>query len=175
MKSWGVPGTPGCARWAGVLLIAMLAGCGSKSKQEATPAGDEAAEAAASDTSLTETPNGAIFAVYEGTLPCADCGGILTELTLFADGTRYGLKQTYLATKDGDNKVESSGAWTTTRGLGPDTSAVVFVIAPGTASDTMRFLVTGDKTIEVLGQDGNRIASDLNYTLTRKDATPEAR
>lgn len=52
---------------------------------------------------------------YVGTLPCADCAGIRTELTLYsaAGGVplRYRLRSTYLATRDGDRVFERFGPW----------------------------------------------------------------
>ncbi len=41
------------------------------------------------------TPMEKIMSVYRGMLPCADCAGINTELTLNADQT-FTLKETYL-------------------------------------------------------------------------------
>lgn len=47
--------------------------------------------------------------VYKGTLPCADCQGIETTLTLNADKT-YNLLSTYLGKGDG-KPVESKGSF----------------------------------------------------------------
>ncbi|MFA5112897.1 MAG: copper resistance protein NlpE [Candidatus Margulisiibacteriota bacterium] len=51
---------------------------------------------------------------YEGVLPGADCAGLKTELTLYQDGT-YFLKETYLATRDGDKTFTSAGKWQTVK------------------------------------------------------------
>jgi hypothetical protein len=39
---------------------------------------------------------------WTGTLPCADCDGIIYDLELNAETGRFTLNTTYLATKDGD-------------------------------------------------------------------------
>jgi len=53
---------------------------------------------------------------YIGTLPCADCAGIRTELTLFTLGgsgrpESYRMRVTYLGTRDGDRTEERLGPW----------------------------------------------------------------
>src|SRR5262245_27619507 len=64
--------------------------------------------------------------VFTGTLPCADCPGIRTELTLNApaspggDQGTYTLRQTYLGTPDGDRTFDTGGRWTLLRGSAPD-------------------------------------------------------
>jgi uncharacterized lipoprotein NlpE involved in copper resistance len=167
MGSWNMGRAPLRAGVVGIAVIALFAGCGPRQKSEgageAAPPSEPPADA--------QTPAApAILGIYEGTLPCADCGGIQTELTLYADGARYALKQTYLATKDGDRTVESAGSWTTERGHDGDANAVVYVIDPGDPANTRRFLVTSDRTIELLDKDGKRITSAANHTLSRKDA-----
>lgn len=47
---------------------------------------------------------------YVGILPGADCAGLKTELTLYSNNT-YFLRETYLATRDGDKIYNSSGNW----------------------------------------------------------------
>ena len=47
---------------------------------------------------------------YSGTVPCADCPGIKTELTLLADNT-YELKQVYLESKVDEIKNQGSFIW----------------------------------------------------------------
>ncbi|WP_084644036.1 copper resistance protein NlpE [Ferrimonas futtsuensis] len=47
---------------------------------------------------------------YRGTLPCPDCDGIVTELTLFADG-RYHLKQIYLGRRNNGSDLKGQFQW----------------------------------------------------------------
>jgi uncharacterized membrane protein/uncharacterized lipoprotein NlpE involved in copper resistance len=52
---------------------------------------------------------------YVGTLPCADCAGIRTVLTLYTLGGQpyaYRMTATYLGTHDGDRTEERMGPWT---------------------------------------------------------------
>ncbi|MBK7870374.1 MAG: copper resistance protein NlpE N-terminal domain-containing protein [Saprospiraceae bacterium] len=52
-----------------------------------------------------------LAAFYTGTLPCSDCDGITTVLTLNADEKRtFTLEEEYKGKKN--NKVESKGTWT---------------------------------------------------------------
>ena len=54
-------------------------------------------------------PTEKIIGAYQGTLPCADCAGISTELTLNGDQT-FALKETYL--KDSKTLATSAtGRW----------------------------------------------------------------
>lgn len=52
----------------------------------------------AADTVNTGNEN--YYGTYEGTLPCADCGGIKTTLKINSD-TTYELRSEYLGKKDG--------------------------------------------------------------------------
>ncbi|TKB46799.1 copper resistance protein NlpE [Ferrimonas sediminicola] len=47
---------------------------------------------------------------YRGTLPCPDCDGIVTELTLYADG-RYHLKQLYLGRRSNGQDLKGRFQW----------------------------------------------------------------
>lgn len=75
-------------------LVVALAGCkGSVTKNTTQVKTPEAATEVA-------TKANDFYGTYEGTLPCADCGGIKTILTVNADSTYY-LKSEYLGVKDG--------------------------------------------------------------------------
>ncbi len=52
---------------------------------------------------------------YRGTLPCADCEGIETAITLNQDGT-YQKSETYLTNREGKKNFEENGkfSWDTT-------------------------------------------------------------
>lgn len=127
----------------------------------------------AADAATGETNAGpAIFAVYEGTLPCADCGGIRTELTLLADGSSYRLAETYLATKDGDVVNTSAGTWAMVKGIPSDSTATVFRLDPGSPEGVRHFLMTTETEVRLLDKDLNPIVSDLNHSLTKRSAAP---
>lgn len=75
-------------------LVVALAGCkGSASKNTAK-------EKAVETPTEVATKANDFCGTYEGTLPCADCEGIKTILTVNADSTYY-LKSEYLGVKDG--------------------------------------------------------------------------
>ena|SRR6185295_6905132 len=112
-----------------------------------------------------------VLAVYEGVLPCADCQGIRTELTLFDEDFTYKLAETYLGTRDGDRTVSSGGTWATKRGLTGDPEARIYQLRSDTPGDVRDFLVVDDRQIRLLDRDGRAIESRrLDYTLTRKEA-----
>src|SRR5215510_6268561 len=92
-------------RWGLSTLVTCVALCVVSSKAPAVP-----------QTTATK---------YAGTLPCADCAGIRTVLTLYSEPgpTRYELVETYLATRDGDRSFPSSGRWTVLRGSATDSNA----------------------------------------------------
>ncbi len=75
-------------------LVVALAGCkGSATKNTTRVKTQEA-------TTEVATKSNDFYGTYEGTLPCADCGGIKTTLTVNADSTYY-LKSEYLGVNDG--------------------------------------------------------------------------
>lgn len=75
-------------------LVVALAGCKGSATKNSTQA--KTTEAA---TEVATKAND-FYGTYEGTLPCADCEGIKTTLTVNADSTYY-LKSEYLGVKDG--------------------------------------------------------------------------
>lgn len=79
---------------------------------------------------------------YQATLPCADCPGILTTLTLKADGT-YELISDYIDR----GKFTDSGHYTVVSG--PRTISLT--------EDGRSFLILDDNTIEALDADGQPI------------------
>ena len=83
---------------------------------------------------------------YAGTLPCADCAGIRTLLTLYSEPgpTRYELAETYIGTKDGDRAFLNSGRWTILRGSAADADATVFQLDFDRPDRARNFLREGD-------------------------------
>lgn len=88
----------------GLLLVAsatlLFAACESKenNSEEQTTVETEAV--------VVETPS--YVGYYEGTLPCADCSGILTQLTIRED-TTYDLVSVYQGKEDA--RFETSGVY----------------------------------------------------------------
>ncbi len=106
------------------------------------------------------------FAVYEGRLPCADCEGIDTILTLYNDET-YTMSSTYLG-REVEPYIEN-GKWTTLRGDATNPDATVYQLyseADGSTTD-QNYLVVGNE-LQQLDQDLRPIESPFNTSLTKK-------
>ena len=100
---------------------------------------------------------------FVGMLPCADCPGIDTRVTLNADGT-FTLLETYQDRKMKTTPIE--GTWTTEAEdkhirLDPNTKA---------ESDRLYEILSNDE-IRLLDQEGKHIEGDLPYNLKREAAT----
>ncbi len=107
---------------------------------------------------------------YAGDLPCADCPGIRTELTLtrkakgWAEGT-YRLTETYLE-RGGPNVT--TGDWTTLRGDAADPDATVYQLDPDHPVRSRNFLRVGDDLeLKVLDKDMKALPATLPVTLKR--------
>ena len=100
-------------------------------------------------------------ASYEGILPCADCSGLKTELTLYTNGT-YFLKETYLATRYGDQAHVSSGKYRRIKSRGRD----VVQLNYDKPQEIYNFLVVDNDHLRVLDKQLNEIDTPMNMTLT---------
>lgn len=109
-----------------------------------------------------------IYGVYTGTLPCADCAGIDTELRLLnnpaAGYRRYVLKQTYKATREGDQVFWESGAWESVKS---DQNRQLFRLLKDGNEQRGIFIEATERIIRMADEDGNLIESELNYSLYR--------
>jgi copper homeostasis protein (lipoprotein) len=115
-------------------------------------------------------PKEILLGVFEGKLPCADCPGIDTRLTLTQEGKyvdigHYTLKQTYL--DRGVQPLESRGEWTVIKGTAQDDNAVVYELRPDHAKRILYFLKMGDRKVKMLDKDGNEIDSPLDFSLAK--------
>lgn len=98
------------------------------------------------------------YGTYEGTLPCADCSGIKTVLTLKGD-TTYDLSQEYLDKKDG--KFAESGTYTVENGL-------VTLITPSSGDKTYYKILEGKVALtDSTGTMAEGVLAD-KYILTKK-------
>lgn len=100
----------------------------------------------------------AFAGTFAGTVPCADCPGIETHLTIDADGT-FRLGETY---QERDGSSETTGTWTIDAGgkrllLDPDTKD----------ADDRHFEIVSKDEVRMLDSEGNPIASEHNYSLRR--------
>ena len=100
---------------------------------------------------------------YRGTLPCADCEGIETSLTLHSDGS-YLLRTSYLGTKVKPLEQRGKFTWNT------EGNTISFAT---NKNDTSRYFV-GENTLIHLDKIGKRITGNLAemYILHKlRDAT----
>lgn len=98
-------------------------------------------------------------ATFSGILPCADCEGIDTRITLRADGTFFS-QQLYLGEAK-PNHAADLGKWVMSH------YGNVLVIR-GQQSEPRYFLVKYPDTLEMLDLEARTIFSELNYKLTRR-------
>ncbi|MGF1909459.1 copper resistance protein NlpE [Vibrio kasasachensis] len=98
--------------------------------------------------------------LYMGTLPCADCSGIATSLTLNFDGT-YVYEQNYLGKgKEGEYKSTGEYIWNS-KG---DT------VMLSKQDDSQQFFV-GENVLMMLDVDGNKVQGEMaqNYNLVQQE------
>lgn len=160
-------------RWRNTLTAAVIVCCACGPD----PRGRDEAQtepAAVTDSVL-------VVGSYAGTLPCADCAGILTELTLYATpgsgaASRYDLRETYLATAEGDRTVSAAGQWAVVRGSASDSAATVYQLNPENPAATRSFRRVDHLRLRQLDRERSEIGSGFDYTLIRSDsAFPQVR
>lgn len=141
------------------LILLMLAACQGRVAPPVTSASDQVAPTVSGKK---------VLAIYEGVLPCADCQGIRTELTLFDEDPTYKLVETYLGTPDGERTVESEGRWSLRRPVQRDPEVTVYQLDPDKPEKARSFLIVDEKQIRQLDREGREMEPRLGYTLTRK-------
>lgn len=139
-----------------LLLFVVFAACqGSGTK---TGQSDGAAINASSDTASGVT--------YSGMLPCADCEGIVTELTLQKQpDDHFTLKETY----QGKNQTfASDGIYTIVHGTAADPAATVIHLNPNKDKNLQRYYQqVNENELLLLGADQKTIQNGRNYTLKK--------
>lgn len=153
-----------------IAALGLLAACQSNTSQSANAARDTTTAAAAETdtTAATAGTDKQVRAVYAGTLPCADCAGIQTELTLYVDMT-YKVKEKYQGKGKG-NTFEAQGNFNEEKGYEDDPEAALVVLnydTPGQERYFVRFTDKQDE-LQMLDKDRKQIKSTLNYTLTKR-------
>lgn len=109
--------------------------------------------------------------VYSGVLPCADCAGIRTTLTLYQDEdgnpSRYQMRMEYLGTS-ADIAHTDSGNWASTTTTLNGQQYPLYILDPRTKDGQQRFIRNARNAVELVGADGEPADSGLNYTLIRQ-------
>ena len=140
---------------ATLLAIGALAGCaGSGSDAPSTPA------------------SSVLLATFTGILPCADCAGIRTDLALYAEQpsgepTRYGLRETYIGTRQGDRTLETAGRLTVKRGAAGAPDAIVYQLDSGKPDLSRLFLRAGETELRLLDREQRELKSSAPNSLYR--------
>lgn len=121
-------------------------------------------------------PNGPVAdGPYVGTLPCADCSGIRTTLTLYSMGAAgpplfYRMTATYLGTADGDRTEERLGPWLRVR-AGEEERAR---IEPHDDAARQSFRRVSADALVLLDRAERPIATPHDLRLERSDAVSSA-
>jgi hypothetical protein len=110
-----------------------------------------------------EDPASAKFiTIYKGTLRCADCPGILTEIRLDSHNLLYRETDTYL---ERNVISEMKGTYNTERGYKKKRNATVYVLDDDKPGQERRFLKLDENTLLMLGTNGEIIGKDKSYKL----------
>jgi len=111
---------------------------------------------------VTTPTTAAVEETYEGTLPCADCEGIHTTLTLRENPPTFTMNQVYAGTP---TTFDQDGTWNTTTNSAGET---VYILTPTNPNESKTYLLKDDNAVTMLDGNMNKIDSDLNFTLTKK-------
>lgn len=114
-----------------------------------------------------------LVGVFTGTVPCADCSGIRTDIALIAsnparssEGT-FSLVEHYLGTRTGDRAFRRQGRWSIVKGTKSIPDAIVYQLTADDGGRTVQLRRVDVDTVRLLGEDGTEPAADAGYTLRR--------
>ncbi|OTG87782.1 hypothetical protein B9T31_03390 [Acinetobacter sp. ANC 4558] len=150
------------------ILAISLAACSKQKDEVPTSSHSEATASQAAIASEVAPPTGDTAETsldwageYKGTLPCADCEGIKTELTLNHDKT-YELTREYIGSKNSDNKTTTKGKFT----FDAHHPSTITLDAP----EDNRKIFVSENYILFLDQNGDKITGPLadHYKLTKE-------
>jgi predicted secreted protein len=110
---------------------------------------------------------------FSGMMPCADCSGIRTTLTLDRDTqdapTTYTMSEIYVGRPAAKNP-ETSGTWTIVRGDASDKSATVYQLHPTESTVVSSFVKVSDTELRLLDGSLGEIPASVPHTLKRVPA-----
>ena len=142
-RDW--PGVRSYTLKDGHLFLALMADGGTYEFEPVSPEGSAKALA------IEGLP-----ASFSGTLPCADCPGILYQVNLFPDHT-FVSRMSY---QERDTHLDDRGIWE----LAGDGKILVL---RGRRGETQKFALRDSNTLRKLDRAGQEIVSKLNYDLKR--------
>ena len=152
--------------------MAVNVGCKREASPEVAPAVETPPSTATVDAApadhmmepATVLNTKAFAGTFSGTLPCADCPGIVTTLELRTDGS-FMLMETYQERKVEPDMLE--GTWTA------EENGSRIRLDPNSKSKQDRlYAVNAHDRITQLGSDGTPAATGLEFSLRRTAATP---
>lgn len=145
-----------------ILVFVLVAGCDSSDKRDDEATGDATQPAMADDAHSSR--NALDWAgSYSGVLPCADCEGIRTSVTLYQDG-RFTRRTTHLGKSPMPSSDEGSFAW-------DDDGRLVTLRFP---DDSEQMYQVGEEQLFHLDKNGKQITGDLSgrYVLEKTIEDP---
>ncbi len=109
---------------------------------------------------------------FSGMMPCADCSGIKTVLTLHRDAqgapSNYAMSETYVGRAVGTSKT--SGTWAIVRGDAADKNATVYQLHPSGASGGGSYLLVDENTLRLLDGNLGELPASIPHSLKRGSA-----
>lgn len=152
------------------------ASAGKAKKTVTKPAKSTEAKAPVKATVEAAAPKAAMAAptgTFLGTIPCADCQGISTELVLNGEANgssrSFAMKQAYLGKPADKNVVLSSGKWFLAKGNNQDPDAIMLQLIPTEGdTDMLYFEQVSDTEIKLLDKKHDEIKSNHNYSLKKR-------
>ncbi len=141
------------------LLITISFSCNQSAKKSGT-----------ANTTDTVTEQ---FITYSGTLPCADCSGILTKLTITSPDSivhHFKMTETYQGLNNkGDQDFNSEGIYLISKGSVNDPEAVIITLNPDKDKNLQRyFQIINEDELRMLDRDQKAIPGNLNYSLKKQ-------
>lgn len=109
-----------------------------------------------------------LVGIFTGTLPCADCSGIRTDITLVtsnparsSEGT-FSLVEHYLGTRSGDRAFRRHGRWTTVKGTKSIPDAIVYQLTADDGGRVVQLRRIDADTVRLLAEDGTDLTADVS-------------
>ncbi|NLR64820.1 copper resistance protein NlpE [Chitinophaga varians] len=112
-----------------------------------------------------------VWVTYTGTLPCADCSGILTTLSLeenAPDGELgFKLKETYQGVAGKDQTFHSEGNYKVLHGDAEDKDAEIIQLNPDKDQNLQRYFRRAGDVLRQLDKDKQAVPGAMTYSLKR--------
>lgn len=123
-------------------------------------------------TGCARAPESLLVGAFAGDLPCADCPGMATTLTLVRKDSGWA-EGRYLMVQDYRERavppLVTTGEWTTLRGAADDPDATVYQLDPDNPEGSQNFRKEGAGRVRALTQALRPFPEGLPQTLYRKD------